>query len=167
SSAAALEASTDPAIQPKIRTGVSRRSLVKRNRRVDGTGPGIDASDEVVHALEALLFEEQRDLHAAPAVMADRHHFLLVVDLADSCRKLAHRDERGTRHARLVELPRLAHVEQHRLLATLIAEPGGELCRSDRVHVRSESAAAARRSRAAAGPSRTGPRYAWRPAQCR
>src|SRR5689334_16459785 len=66
--------------------------------------------------------------------MADRHHLLVLVDLSDPRRHLAHRDKGRPFDARLCVLPWLAHVEEHWLLAALVGEPGGELARGDPLH---------------------------------
>src|SRR5688500_420459 len=110
------------------------RLLVSRDRWVDCARPRIDAPLEIVHALEPLLFEEQRHLHAAPAVMADRDHLACRVDLGDARRHLAHRKELRACNARPLVLPRLAHIEQHGLLAARVVQPLPQLGRHDLAH---------------------------------
>ena len=56
-------------------------------------------------------------------MMADRDHLAGVVELAQARRHFPHRDMRRAFDARLFPFPRLAHVEQQRLLATRVGEP--------------------------------------------
>src|SRR5678815_1470413 len=87
-----------------------------------------------MYFLEAALLQEQRHLLAAPAVMADRDHFGLRIELAHARRDLAHRHEVRALDARLLVFPGLAHVQQHGLAAPGVGQPGRELGRCDLLH---------------------------------
>src|SRR5687768_7948860 len=76
---------------------------------------------------KAVFLEEHRHLLAAAAVVADRDHGRVGIELTDARRHLAHRNVLRALDARLLPFPRLAHVEQHGLRAPCIGEPGGEL----------------------------------------
>src|SRR5258708_40224396 len=76
---------------------------------------------------KATFFEKHRHLHAAAAVVADRDYFPVRIELAKARRYLAHRHELRALDAGLLILPRLAHVEQQRLGAPPVGEPGGQL----------------------------------------
>src|SRR5213075_3461211 len=83
-------------------------TLIERDCRVDRPRPGIHAPDEIVNVAVARLFQEQPDLHAAPAVVADRDDGLRLIDLLQPARHLAHRHELRAVDARALEFPRLA-----------------------------------------------------------
>src|SRR5918999_2605565 len=119
---------------PTLRRRFSGKNLVKRNSRVNGSRPGIHAPRQVMNFGKAVLLEEHCDLLAASAVMADRNHLLVRIELAEARRDLPHRDVLRPFNARGLPFPGLAHVEEHGLLAALVREPGGKLSRRDLIH---------------------------------
>jgi len=101
-----------------------------------GAAVGLAAAGEVVDAGGALGLQEQGHAQAARAVVANDHDFLRVFQLAQPRRHFAQRHEQRLRNMAGLELPGLAHVEQHRLLARRIGEPGGEFRDGKVLHVR-------------------------------
>src|SRR5258708_22617784 len=71
--------------------------------------------------------------------MADRDYFLVRIELAKACRYLAHRHELRALDAGLLVLPGLAHVEQQRLGAARVAEPGGQLRGRELFHAQAQN----------------------------
>ena len=70
----------------------------------------------------------------ANPMMADDHHFGILVHFGQPRGQLTHRDQDCAGQATQVPLPRLAHIEQHRRVAGL--NPGGEFDGADLAHQR-------------------------------
>src|SRR5687767_9981198 len=84
-----------------------------------------------MNSFETVLLEEHRYLQAAAAVVADRHHILVALELVDPAGHLAHRDVLCAFDTCGVPLPLLAHVEEDRVLSARVGEPRRELRRAD------------------------------------
>jgi len=67
-------------------------------------------------------------------MVADDDDFRAGVDLAGARRDLAHRHMARAGDAAGLEFPGLAHVEQQRLRAARVGEPGGQLRGRDLFH---------------------------------
>src|SRR5688500_7214984 len=96
-----------------------------------------------MHSCKSVLLEKYRHLQAAAAVVADRHHVPVPLELFDPAGHLAHRDVLRASDARGLPFPSLADVQQHGLLALRIGEPRGELGRADVVQKRNLGARSA------------------------
>src|SRR5512145_572371 len=96
-----------------------------------------------MHSCEAVFLEKHRHLQAAAAVVADRHHVPVSLELFDPAGHLAHRDVLRACDARGLPFPSLADVQQHGLLAPRIGEPRGELGRADVLQKRNLGACSA------------------------
>src|SRR4051794_41834422 len=81
-----------------------------------------------------VLLEEHRNLEAAAAMVTDGDDRPRRVYFVETSRNVPHWHELGAGDARLFEFPRLAYVEQQRLLAPRVGEPAGELGRRDLLH---------------------------------
>ncbi len=79
-------------------------------------------------------FEEHPDLVTPVAVVTDRDESPFGVELLVAGRNLPHGHELSPFDARPFVFPRLAYVEQKRLLPASIREPGGQLRRADLFH---------------------------------
>ena len=87
-----------------------------------------------MYFFETCLFQEDRHLLAAAAVVTDRDDIPFRIELLMAGRDFAHRDEMRARDARSFELPGLAHVEQQRFLAPSVGEACSQILRADLFH---------------------------------
>src|SRR5688572_22325855 len=117
-----------------VRPRIPHPPLIDRHARVDGSRPGINAPHQVVHILVSVLLEKEAHLHAARAMVADRHDRRLRIELAGARGHLAHRHVHRVRDRADLHFPGLAHVEQDRALAPCIVEPDLELRRRKLLH---------------------------------
>ena len=101
----------------------SSSGSVARHSGVDGQGPRLDASVEILDARESVPCEQRAGRSAAPAVVAMDHDASLppVRDLGDAPFEFGERDQAEAFDAAVRELARIPHVEQQQRLAPLPA----------------------------------------------
>src|SRR5579871_1833989 len=107
--------------------------LVLRDAGVDFVAPGQNTALHVADVLEASLFQHAARLRAAHAAFAMNHDIGVLIELMQSLRHFAERNQlRGGDVADLV-LVRLAHVDQHELVTAV--EHGFDFREIGRAHV--------------------------------
>ena len=110
-------------------SGPVAQALVPLHLRFDLIGPGSDASLQIDHIEPARLLQERRGVHAASAVMTDRHDVAVIGNFIRARRKLTQRNRHRTLDPAVVELVCLTHVEQERRGCACCARPSRFKCR--------------------------------------
>src|SRR5690606_39664432 len=113
------------AVSPGPGARPGRFVLVGGASRVDFARPCVDTPREVQDALEAVMRQEHRDLHAAHAVMADADDRPPRIEAVELGGNSLHRDMDAGGQMTALELPVLADVEKlDRLGAGVLLQAG-------------------------------------------
>lgn len=96
-------------------SGKVKEVSIARNSRVDGSGPGIDATRKRLNAFETLIAEPHGDAEGSRTVVAKDYDRSIGIEFGMGAGgHVAHRHQHRVRQRSGLELPGLAYIEQER-----------------------------------------------------